>query len=216
MPMLESVTLTPGGSARMRPMSASARRKPSAPNLLDAIPEVTDILLSRFSVTRQIKHFAYIFLIFVQMATSRNMLVNRNEEIVLPLEDIAEVVASSFDPRFPPKNMFKHTMTHKTNTNTLASEFVLHSSSGGNNENSLGGYSSNHSSSSNLSIIPASQRRMGATSVSYDKNGSEIKGWFSSGTIPQFLHVLFYEKWEIKKVRFTMRFVAFACYYCLY
>ena len=30
--------MTPGGSARMRPMSA--RRRPSVPNLLDAIPEV--------------------------------------------------------------------------------------------------------------------------------------------------------------------------------
>ncbi len=36
------------------------------------------------------------------------MLVNRNEEIVMPVEDIAEVVASSFDRRFPPKNIFRH------------------------------------------------------------------------------------------------------------
>eukprot|EP00598_Pedospumella_elongata_P015482 CAMPEP_0185006864 /NCGR_PEP_ID=MMETSP1098-20130426/85722_1 /TAXON_ID=89044 /ORGANISM="Spumella elongata, Strain CCAP 955/1" /LENGTH=124 /DNA_ID=CAMNT_0027535105 /DNA_START=112 /DNA_END=483 /DNA_ORIENTATION=+ len=59
MPALESVTLTPGGSSRMRPMSA--RRRPSVPNLMDAIPE---------------------------LQPSRH-LVNRNEEIVMPLEDIA-------------------------------------------------------------------------------------------------------------------------------
>lgn len=38
--MIESVTMTPGGSARMRPMSARLR-KPSMPNILDAIPEVS-------------------------------------------------------------------------------------------------------------------------------------------------------------------------------
>lgn len=36
------------------------------------------------------------------------MLVNRNEEIVLPVEDITEVIASSYDRRFPPKNIFRH------------------------------------------------------------------------------------------------------------
>ena len=171
----------------------------------------------------------------------KNMLVNRNEEMVMPVEDIAGVVASSYDRRFPPKNVFRHTHTHSSssgsgsNTNNNSSnpgsatkstdfnsisminqsnragEWNSHNES--NNSNGANGHSSSHnadhhssSNSANISrnnsnnslnsniVVPVAQRR--ASKGDKDR----IKGWLSTGLVPQFLHVSFFEKWEIKKV----------------
>jgi hypothetical protein len=174
------------------------------------------------------------------------MLVNRNEEIVLPVEDIAEVVASSYDRRFPPKNIFRHSGTHRgSEFNSIANAQVqdLHSytnSSGNSNSNSgalaFGAYtpelsainahlshSSHHgglsasNSSSNLQaltggsavVVPVAQRRLSTAGWGGSANGAAllapggnkaVKGWICSGLVPQFIHVAFLEKWEVKKV----------------
>jgi hypothetical protein len=44
-------------------------------------------------------------------------------------------------------------------------------------------------------VVPMAQRKMG----SY-RDRSSVKGWICCGVVPQFLHVVFFEKWEIKKV----------------
>jgi hypothetical protein len=174
------------------------------------------------------------------------MLVNRNEEIVLPVEDIAEVVASSYDRRFPPKNIFRHSGTHRgSEFNSIANAQVqdLHShtnSIGNSNSNSgalaFGAYtpelsainahlshSGHHgglsasNSSSNLQaltggsavVVPVAQRRLSTAGWGGSANGAAllapggnkaVKGWICSGLVPQFIHVAFLEKWEVKKV----------------
>jgi hypothetical protein len=202
-------------------------------------------------------------------AAPRTQLVNRNEEIVLPIEDIAEVVASSYDRRFPPKNVFRHS----SNLNGAAggpnahsqgphrsSEFnSIANSSGGTvpeytSASALGGYGAytpelnmiNANSNSNgaqyphiLSaststsslggapssssgagggnaqvVVPVAQRRMSNRSSSglggtggelHGKPGfsNQPKGWICAAIVPSFLHVSFFEKWEIKKVSST-------------
>lgn len=37
------------------------------------------------------------------------------DEFILPLEDIAEVVSSSYDGRFPPKGLFHHSSSQSPN-----------------------------------------------------------------------------------------------------
>jgi len=242
MPALESVTLTPGGSSRMRPMSA--RRRPSVPNLMDAIPEVRKwfhfmrinkvcaalMTVTAFSIDLLVRiqpdpSFILPFpFIFLQLQPNRH-LVNRNEEIVMPLEDIAEVVASSFDRRFPPKNIFRQTIKSSDFNSIAGTEGYNHSfegnshltpSSSGSNIGTIhnlgssanGGlvhhspghsamHSPSHSHSSGL-VMPVAHRMIGKGGSYKDK--AAVKGWICSGVVPQFVHVVFFEKWEIKKV----------------
>ena len=65
-----------------------------------------------------------------------------------------------------------------------------HSSS---NSANISRNNSNNSLNSNI-VVPVAQRR--ASKGDKDR----IKGWLSTGLVPQFLHVSFFEKWEIKKV----------------
>ncbi len=141
-------------SSRLRPMSA--RRRPSVTNLLDAIPEV--------------------------MKTDRTS-GGKEEEIMLPYDDIAEVVCSSFDARYQPKSIFKSLPGHTG---------VGVSSPGGGSMLGLphqypGHHPSLSRGNSNLNLgRPLPPRPRGL--------------WMSTGMMPQFIVVTFYEKWLIKKV----------------
>ena len=190
--------------------------------------------------------------------TSKNHVANRNEEVVLPAEDIAEVVASSYDRRFPPKTIFRHSSNILSNNahrdfNSIATSMAssaehqqhqyhsslnnsYNSNAGGHGPytpelsaintsgHSGGGYtlsanSSRNNSSSNLAglavvgsssssgaggthvVVPVAQRKSSIrNSNSNNINSNAIKGWVCSGMVPQFLHVSFFEKWEVKKV----------------
>jgi len=215
MPVVETVTMTAGGSARMRPMSA--RRRLSVPNLLDAIPEQT------LPKTK----------------------VNRNEEIIMSVEDIAEVVASSFDRRFPPKSIFKqHNHYHHQSqqhqqygggNSTSTSNDAIDSLNGNGatvasadsviNSTTVSSDSrSNHSANIDMKFARRGSHPSRPTSSGGDGGNSSsdlllpvhsvqqpssvsgttglntVHGWVSSGIVPQFLNVSFFEKWEIKKV----------------
>lgn len=143
----------------------------------------------------------------------------------MPLEDIAEVVASSFDRRFPPKNIFRQTIKSSDFNSIAGTEGYNHSfegsshltpSSSGSNIGTIhnlgssanGGlahhspghsamHSPSHSHSSGL-VMPVAHRMIGKGSSYKDK--AAVKGWICSGVVPQFVHVVFFEKWEIKKV----------------
>ena len=143
----------------------------------------------------------------------------------MPLEDIAEVVASSFDRRFPPKNIFRQTIKSSDFNSIAGTEGYNHSfegsshltpSSSGSNIGTIhnlgssanGGlahhspghsamHSPSHSHSSGL-VMPVAHRMIGKGSSYRDK--AAVKGWICSGVVPQFVHVVFFEKWEIKKV----------------
>lgn len=147
-------------SSRLRPMSA--RRRPSVTNLLDAIPEV--------------------------MKTDRNNSGDKDDdEMVLPFDDVAEVVCSSFDARYQPKSIFK----------SLPGQTAggISSPGGGSMLGLPHQYPGHHPSlsrgNSTLSIgrsVPPRPRGL----------------WMSTGMMPQFIVVTFYEKWLIKKVRFNI------------
>ena len=170
--------------------------------------------------------------------------MNRNEEIVLPIEDIAEVVASSHDRRFPPKNIFRHSQQAGRSSefssiaaitsnpsnfgeyfNSMNNSFGTYTpdtnqinSNIGHNTGLASASLSNNSSASNLSVVsaapssssgllaPVAQRRTSHRTTTGPGGGGErggreiVKGWLSTGIAPQFLHVAFYEKWEVKKV----------------
>lgn len=88
---------------------------------------------------------------------------------MLPYEDIAEVIPSSSDSRFPVKNIFK--------SNTLSS------------------------SSNNTSGSPLHQSLIHQNSQAH---GLGFRGarsyWMSTGLVPQFISISFYEKWVIRKL----------------
>ena len=137
----------------------------------------------------------------------------------MPVEDIAEVVASSYDARFPPRNIFRqnlkssdfnsianglegHHSYNNMNSVNSSGEGFLHQVKEGLSASSSGtalnfNHSSIHSPTHHSTglVVPMAQRKMG----SY-KDRSSVKGWICSGVVPQFLHVVFFEKGEIKKV----------------
>eukprot|EP01033_Poteriospumella_lacustris_P006568 gene6568-4734_t len=89
--------------------------------------------------------------------------------MVLPYEDIAEVIPSSSDARFPVKNIFKANQTV--------------------------------SSGSTSSPMHLSQGLIHQNSQSH---GLGFRGsrsyWMSTGLVPQFVSISFYEKWVIRKI----------------
>lgn len=95
--------------------------------------------------------------------------------MVLPYEDIAEVIPSSYDSRFPVKSIFKTTGMSSSST-ALGTASPMHSA---------------HSSSSLLPHLTLSHRPAHSSSRSY---------WMSTGLVPQFVVISFYEKWRMTKV----------------
>jgi hypothetical protein len=71
-------------NARARPLSAQ-RRRPSVTAFLDAIPE-NRTLLNRGTI-------------------------DRFSEVDLTIDDIEDISSSSYDVRYPPKNVFKRSLT---------------------------------------------------------------------------------------------------------
>lgn len=93
------------------------------------------------------------------------------EEIVLPYEDIAEAIPSSFDSRFPVKSIFKaNTSSSSSTVSHTASPLAL--------------------SHGHLIHQPSL------------KNGFRSRGssWMSTGLVPQFIVITFFEKWMIRKI----------------
>lgn len=205
------------GSSRMRPMSA--RRRPSMPNLLDAIPEVS-------TTTNRAKP---------------------EDDYVLPYDDIAEIFTSCQDNRFPIKNVFKTPPTSMSNSSsrdhitispTSSNHHLPHSLSMG----SLSGTGNHYSSPSNT-LLPITENAVvtspsssstnlhssnnhtnpnnpntpsaGSTTISphrglhmphrtFHRKGTGHLGggvWMSTGLVPHFIVITFYEKWLIKKVK---------------
>jgi hypothetical protein len=136
-----------------RPMSA--RRRTSVTNLLDAIPEVNQ-------------------------PSSRTS--GKEGEMVLPYDDISEVIVSSFDPIFQPKSIFKSILGQNSGgvANPGSMLGLPHQYPGRHPSMSRGG------STLNISNKPPRPRGL----------------WLSTGMLPQFVVVTFYEKWLIKRVRF--------------
>jgi hypothetical protein len=108
--------------------------------------------------------------------------IGKDEMIILPYEDIAEVVPSSYDSRFPIKSIFKaNTSTNTSSTATLTSSpmhFPLLSS---------------YSSSSLLA-------HQNSQAHGFTNRGAHRSYWMATGLVPQFIIITFYEKWLIKKV----------------
>eukprot|EP01039_Chlorochromonas_danica_P001872 gene1872-2049_t len=116
-------------NARLRP--ASARRRPSMANLLDAIPESSH--------------------------------ASNRKEIELSVEEIAEVVSSSYDPLCPPDSLFQ--------------------------PNGGSPSSPNHS----VLNLPIPEDAPGLS--------SHARCWITTGLVPQFVSITFYEKWWIRRVQ---------------
>ena len=180
--------------------------------------------------------------------------LNATEELVMPYEEISEVVASSYDGRFPPKNIFKFSASSSSSASNLSSNGAVgfggdlssagHVQSGNSSSASaFKAYSSRNSSRS--SSPPVNNRRSRSNSINRDDSMNESTppakllggahssstqstntaadsinplrstpsqhlssavhpdprlGWISTGLVPQFLFVSFYEKWYIKKI----------------
>jgi hypothetical protein len=105
------------------------------------------------------------------ISSGRNNHDKDSEIMILPYEDIAEVIPSSSDARFPVKNIFKANQSVSSN----ATNSPLHIGQGLSHQNSQ------------------SHAGLGFRgSRSY---------WMSTGLVPQFISISFYEKWVIRKVR---------------
>jgi len=213
-------------NSRLRPMSA--RRRPSMPNLLDAIPEIST-------------------------ATNKT---RPEDDYVLPYDDIADIFASCQDNRYPVKNIFKTPPNSMSNSNsrdhitavspTSSTTYMPHSLS----MNSLSGNSYFTSSSNTLLPItenaivsspnttnnnnnnnsnpspstsnnPTNPNNPNTNNTTpsphrnyfkyHRKNSSQQQSqqqyhnahslWMTTGLVPQFIVITFYEKWLIKKVR---------------
>lgn len=202
----KNIPIETAHSARLRPMSA--RRRPSIPNLLDAIPETMP----------------------------RTDFTEKTGEFVMPAEDIAEVIASSFDKRCSPKDIFRrsnNSNNNNGNNNNTSSAPTLSQSSSNNSlssiDNTPGNIASQESkvssitmttnNSTNLNISPSSSLNMPTTKhptsghssamspkpklnnrLRFDRGG---KKWTSTGLVPQFLTICFFEKWFVRKVEIS-------------
>jgi len=176
--------------------------------------------------------------------------LNATEEMVMPYEEISEVVASSYDGRFPPKNIFKFSASSSSSASNLSSNGAVgfggdlscagHVQSGNSpSASAFKAYSSSRNSSRSSSP-PVNNRRSRSNSINRDDSMNESTppakllggaqsantaadsinplrstpsqhlssavhpdprlGWISTGLVPQFLFVSFYEKWYIKKI----------------
>jgi len=175
MPYMESMS-----SARLRPVSA--RRRPSVPNLLDAIPEV--------------------------MRDANRNLASKEEEMVLPYDDIAEVISSCNDVRFKAKNIFRHTIIgSNAGIGSPMHPTGALSSLKADRDFSLSNGSLNLSHSNSNSHIISSSPKSSTTSFPHRRSPFNARKerersgcWISTGLVPHFLIITFYEKWMIRKV----------------
>lgn len=180
--------------------------------------------------------------------------LNATEELVMPYEEISEVVASSYDGRFPPKNIFKYSASSSSSASNLSSNGAVgfgDLSSGGHVQSgsspSASAFKTHSSRNSSRSSSPSvNNRRSRSNSINRDDSTNESSppakllgahssststlsantgadsinpirstpsqhlpsaahpdprlGWISTGLVPQFLFVSFYEKWYIKKI----------------
>lgn len=206
-PTLETYSLaqqrTESTKARMRPMSA--RRRTSVPNLLDAIPEV----IARNSVASPHKGPSRKHDLGATSSSSGsnsssmgfgNSGINRSvsssgDDSIMPYEDVAEVIASSYDGRFPPKIVFKH--SYKTAAVVVSHGMNHHMSAISEDEGNFGvddGYFPYQSNNDGHD-----QGQQSANNWK-GKSHSRSQCWVSTGLTPQFLSVVFFEKWIVKKV----------------
>ncbi len=151
----------------------SARRRPSVTNLLDAIPEVN---------THSSKNSPGV-----------------GEDIILPYDDISEVVCSSFDAKYPAKNIFKFQPSSSASSLSSPTHPAFphhHQSPGGATSPAHHhfGTLSRGNSKSLLNITPSKKNNPNPHSM------TSAGLWMSTGMLPQFIVVTFYEKWLIKKV----------------
>lgn len=179
--------------------------------------------------------------------------LNATEELVMPYEEISEVVASSYDGRFPPKNIFKYSASSSSSASNLSSNGTVgfgdlssagHVQSGSSPSASSSAFKAYSSSrnSSRSSSPSVNNRRSRSNSINRDDESTTTPpvklhssstttlsantaadsinpirstpsqhlssavhpdhrlGWISTGLVPQFLFVSFYEKWYIKKI----------------
>lgn len=155
------------------------------PNLLDAIPEVIQNQTANIFITIDSK---------VMRDANRNN-SNKEEELLLPYDDIAEVISSSNDIRFKAKSIFKSSSSQSSFHNTSP---TFHATSKNHGESPSLGLSQSNSSShltnsspkNANSTFPHRRSPFNARKEKEKASGS----WISTGLVPHFLIITFYEK----------------------
>lgn len=129
-----------------------------------------------------------------------NKNMSKDEELVIPYDDIAEVVSSCNDIRFKPKYIFKNSQPGNHSGSP-----TIHNKTIPNDHALIHGLS--HSGSNSQIVSPKNgsnpfpHRR---SPFNARKEKERTSGcWISTGLVPHFIVITFYEKWMIRKVSFV-------------
>lgn len=143
------------------------------------------------------------------MRDANRNLASKEDEMVLPYDDIAEVISSCNDVRFKAKNIFRHTIIGSN----AGIGSPMHPTTGAlsslkaDRDFSLSNGSLNLSHSNSNSHIISSSPKSSTTNFPHRRSPFNARKerersgcWISTGLVPHFLIITFYEKWMIRKV----------------
>lgn len=132
--------------------------------------------------------------------------VGPDSDMLMPAEEVAEVIASCFDCRIPPKNIFKLAGAG----GALPHERCLFPEELGEAEDGEASDLVAAATASSSSHFSEDRNGGGGGGGSRSRSRSRSGGvmdaasqcWVSTGLAPQFICVSFFEKWIVKKVRY--------------